>query len=576
MTKGVVILLFVFNLICICSFSQAYQLEIEEVEGRMLPFKPKAVFSGKFERKEALRAYLERLQTEGYLSAGVDSILEVDDKQKAFIFLGNQYKWEKLRIIDADANALASAGYRRKLYTDRPFRLKATQRMMKKILVHYENHGYPFARVRFDSLRINQGVLQAGIKVDKGELIRIDSVTHKGDAKISDRYLYNYIGVQPGDLYNESVLANLSTRLKELPFITETRPAEVFLMDEAALVRMHLKSKKASSFNGIIGFLPNNDQSGRLLLTGEANLRLKNALGKGEGIIAEWRRLQTATQSINIEVAWPFLFNTRLGVDGRFNLYKRDTTFLNLQQSFGIQYLMRGTNYIKVFFDNRRSSLLSTRGLENLITLPDYADTRTGTYGLEISLAKLDYRLNPRKGYRILARLGAGNRRIDKNPALNPQVYDGLELNSIQYSGFLDADLFIPIKDRSVITPGILSGAITGSSIFENELYRIGGNNTLRGFDEESIFASIYSIINLEYRYLLEENSFLFLFANAAYYENTAINRSISDRPYGFGAGMSFETKAGIFTISYALGSQFGNPVETRTAKVHFGITSLF
>jgi outer membrane protein assembly factor BamA len=237
---------------------------------------------------------------------------------------------------------------------------------------------------------------------------------------------------------------------------------------------------------------------------------------------------------------------------------------------------MRGTNYIKVFFDNRRSSLLSTRGLENLITLPDYADTRTGTYGLEISLTKLDYRLNPRKGYRILARLGAGNRRIDKNPALNPQVYDGLELNSIQYSGFLDADLFIPIKDRSVITPGILSGAITGSSIFENELYRIGGNNTLRGFDEESIFASIYSIINLEYRYLLEENSFLFLFANAAYYENTAINRSISDRPYGFGAGMSFETKAGIFTISYALGSQFGNPVETRTAKVHFGITSLF
>ena len=41
----------------------------------MLPFKPKAVFSGKFERKEALRAYLERLQTEGYLSAGVDFAL---------------------------------------------------------------------------------------------------------------------------------------------------------------------------------------------------------------------------------------------------------------------------------------------------------------------------------------------------------------------------------------------------------------------------------------------------------------------------------------------------------------------
>ncbi|MEX1188736.1 MAG: BamA/TamA family outer membrane protein, partial [Bacteroidia bacterium] len=156
------------------------------------------------------------------------------------------------------------------------------------------------------------------------------------------------------------------------------------------------------------------------------------------------------------------------------------------------------------------------------------------------------------------------------------QVYDGLTLKSLQYTGFVDADFFIPIRERSVFVPGILSGLIGGASIFENELYRIGGNNTLRGFDEESIFASAYSIINLEYRYLLEENSFLFLFANGAYYENSAVNRDVVDRPYGLGAGMSFETKAGIFSISYALGSQFGSPLETRTAKVHFGITNLF
>jgi hemolysin activation/secretion protein len=184
--------------------------------------------------------------------------------------------------------------------------------------------------------------------------------------------------------------------------------------------------------------------------------------------------------------------------------------------------------------------------------------------------------LNPRKGYRILTRVGAGNRVITKNQALNQEVYEGLKLKSIQFTGFIDADFFIPIRSRSVITPGILAAAIGGQSLFENELYRIGGNNTLRGFNEESIFASAYSIVNMEYRYLLEENSFLFLFANVAYYENKAVNRNVADRPYGFGAGMSFETKAGIFSISYALGSQFGNPIETRTAKVHFGLTSLF
>ncbi len=93
------------------------------------------------------------------------------------------------------------------------------------------------------------------------------------------------------------------------------------------------------------------------------------------------------------------------------------------------------------------------------------------------------------------------------------------------------------------------------------------GNSFERGLNAESIFASTFSIVNVEYRYLLEENSFLFAFFNGAYYENKAVNRNIVDRPFGFGAGMSFETKAGIFSISYALGKQFDNPIEFRSAN---------
>ena len=120
---------------------------------------------------------------------------------------------------------------------------------------------------------------------------------------------------------------------------------------------MYLNDRKASSFNGIVGFLPNTDGTGKLLLTGEANLKLKNSLGRGELIDAEWRRLQQATQSLNIKLGWPFLFDTRIGVEAAFGLYKRDTTFLNLQQNLGVQYLMSGTDYLKVFFENKTSSL---------------------------------------------------------------------------------------------------------------------------------------------------------------------------------------------------------------------------
>jgi outer membrane protein assembly factor BamA len=573
------IALVIYCLMCLSLLSiraQSFKLVVVSSEGKELPIKPKASYATVTLRKEALKQYVFQLQEDGFLAAGVDSLTGSEIEQIAHVYLGYQFRWAKLYSINADEPALNAAGFKSKLYNGRTFKLRQTRLFLKKMLVYYENNGYPFAQIKFDSLSTQEGVLKAGIRVEKGELIKIDSITIRGNATINTKYLYNYIGIEPGDLYNERIIGSIANRLKELPFVSEQRPAEIHLMDNAALVRLYLNNKKASNFNGIIGFLPNDQKTGKLLLTGEANLRLKNALGRGETIIAEWRRLQTATQSLNIQLAVPFIFNTRIGVDAQFGLYKRDTTFLNLHQNIGIQYLMKGTDYLKVYYENKRSSLLSTRGLENLLTLPDNADIKTGQYGLEINITRLDYRLNPRKGYKLISRLSAGNRLIEKNEGLNPEVYEGLKLKSLQYSGFIDADFYFPIREKSVFTPGILGALLGGVSMFENELYRIGGNNSLRGFNEESIFASAYSIVNLEYRYLLEENSFLFLFVNGAYYENRAVNRNIEDRPYGFGAGMSFETKAGIFSISYALGSQFGNPVETRTAKVHFGLTSLF
>ena len=41
-----------------------------------------------------------------------------------------------------------------------------------------------------------------------------------------------------------------------------------------------------------------------------------------------------------------------------------------------------------------------------------------------------------------------------------------------------------------------------------NELFQIGGNKLLRGFDEASIFTPTYSILSLEYRLALGKNSY--------------------------------------------------------------------
>ena len=112
--------------------------------------------------------------------------------------------------------------------------------------------------------------------------------------------------------------------------------------------------------------------------------------------------------------------------------------------------------------------------------------------------------------------------------------------------------------------------------IYRNELLRIGGLKILRGFDEESINTSSYSIFTLEYRFLLDRNSYFALFSDGGYYESKDVENSFSDTPLGIGAGINFETKAGIFSFNYAVGRQFDNPIEFRAAKIHFGFVNLF
>jgi outer membrane protein assembly factor BamA len=572
-----IILFLIFILFPLVNIGQNLQLLLIDADnGKIIKNKLIKTVSSPAEGLKQAAILVSDLQQSGYLLATADSFFVHNDTLKVLVNYNNIYKWAQLKNNNLETGALNTSGFKEKIYRNKKFNVNQTARLMQKLLLWYENQGYPFALIQLINVEINDELIKAQLKVNKGELFIIDSVTVKGTAKITNRYLQNYIGIKPGDVYNESALKSIEIRLKELPFVTVARETDVFLLENSALIRMYLNGRKASSFSGLVGFLPNNQQTGKLLLTGEANLKLKNSLGRGEAIEAEWRRLQAGTQSLNIRLAYPFLFNTQFGADGVFNLYKRDSTFLNLHRSIGIQYLMRGTDYLKVYLENKSSSLLSTKGLQNLISLPDYADIKSNIYGLELNLTRLDYRLNPRKGFRIISKIGAGNRTIQKNAALNPELYEGLKLKTLQFNGAIDADIYFPLFKRATLNLGFLGNWLNSSNLFENELSRIGGNNSLRGFNEESIFAASYLITNLEYRYLLEENSFLFAFVNGAWYENKAINRNITDTPYGFGAGISFQTKAGIFSISYALGKQFNNPIEFRTAKVHFGITSLF
>lgn len=511
----------------------------------------------------------------GYLLCSLDSFKADSTSFYAYFHLGNQYKWAYLKGGNVPEEALIKSGYREKLYTNKPINPVQVYQLLESIIVYQENNGHPFSSVKLDSVIETNESIAATLHLTKSNYVTIDSIIYKGDALISDRYLQNYLNLKEGDPYNEKAVRQITTKIKEVPFITEIKPAELLFTDKYTLLTLYLNKKKASKFNGIVGFLPN-PETGDVLITGDIQLQLQNALAGGESIALNWRKLQDNTTDFKVKAAYPFIANTPFGLEGSFFLYKRDTTFQDIAPKISIQYILPGANYLSLFYESKISRLLSTKSLENINYIPQQLDITRNTYGFEILNQRLDYRLNPTKGYSIFFSSGVANRKIIPNSKLPDFIYDSLTLNTIQFIGQLDADFFIPIFSRSTINFGLLGSTLLGPSTFRNELFRIGGLKTLRGFDEESIFASTYIISTIEYRFILEQNSFLHAFIDAAYYENNSLESYTNDTPFGVGLGINFETKAGIFSLSYALGYQQNEFAPIRSAKIHFGFVNYF
>jgi len=534
-------------------------------------------FASKSEAIKVTNNIILSLQNKGYLLASIDSIYEDSTNVTAIISENDVYKSAVLKSGNLNPNLSSKLGISEKLFSNKPFNYKEVSKLIEKIILHYENNGYPFASVKLDSILIEQNQISAVLNVSKNKLFKIDSVKVVGSAKINKLFINRYLGIKENMPYNEFLLSGISQKIKQLPFVAERQTQIVRLTDKTNKLILFLDKKNASQFDGIIGFLPDANTK-KTVITGDVKLKVINGIFRnGETFDLEWRRLQTQTQDFKGKVIYPYLFGTPVGTDYSIKIYRKDSTFIDINNNFGLQYYFNGLNNFKVFFKQRNTNLISTNGLKYITVIPDYADIITQSYGIGFTLEKLDYRFNPHKGIAFNFTGQTGNRTIKKNDKINEFVYENLLMRSSQYQFEGDINYFIQLYRNNVLRIGFQGASIFGNStIFKNELFRIGGLKTLRGFDEESIYASTYLIPTLEYRFLFAQNSNLLLFAEGAWYENNSNLNYLKDRPVSVGAGINFETKAGILTLNYALGNQFNNGFDLRSGKIHFGLTALF
>lgn len=529
-----------------------------------------------------LQQLIDELQNEGFLAASIDSLSFDSLTVEVKLFAGRRYYWNELDLSYLESDLKEAIKVKRK--RSDIVNLYEWQNLMNEILSYYENSGYPFVKVIPKEFEIQDSLFNTLLLVEKGDFYSIDSIIIKGEAKISPNYLKRTLQIEKGIAFNQEKINSISKKINDLRFLSEIKPAEIEFRDESVDLYLYLQNKKANMFNGIIGFLPDPDnnrekETGKLLITGELNLNLVNPFGKGEEIFLNWEKQESSTQKLDLGFMYPYLFKTNLGLDADFGLYKKDSTYLSLSAGTGLRLFLDYDEYIKAYYRYKNSSKI---GDDNVtLTSMNYADVTSNIFGASYYLNDLDYRYNPRKGIVVNLFGGTG---IKKSSTSN-ELTDSLNADNktLEVEAGIDFDLYFPIYKNFVFHFGNVTRYLDQLAdnnkeaiFYENELYRFGGAKSLRGFDESIFFASIYSLQKVEIKYLFEQNSAFYAFWNGAYYYKNVVQDVTEDFPWGFGIGLDFDTRAGIFSLSYALGKQFDNPFEIQSAKIHFGYISRF
>lgn len=597
-TFRVQISVLVFLLLSIhLSAQDKYILRLKGVDKDSAVLASQLGIPGDFASRYACTEYINKLpgllQLKGYVTASIDSLRYDSSFASMVLFAGQVYRWAQLEASGIDASLLDAVGWREKMFTDKPMNFQEVAQWQEKMLNYLENNGHPFAKVYLDSLQLEEEKVRAKLKINKGPAYRIDSIRVFGEVKISNEYLQRYLDIPNGSSYSKEKLLRVSKKMRELTYIEEEQPSSLTRLGTGSVLNLYLKPKKSSQINVLVGFLPNNDQlsSKKLLLTGEANINLKNALGSGETIGLNWQQLQVKSPRLNLLFQYPYLFHTPVGLDFAFDIFRKDSTFVNINLQLGAQYVLNTNQSGKLFiqrFQTIVNGVNKTFLLQNR-RLTDEADVSSVNVGIDYEFNNTNYRLNPRRGNELRIITSAGTKKIKKNnevlelkdpgdPSFDFEtLYDTIKLKTYQFRARVTAARYLPVGKQSTIKTALNAGLLQSGNIFRNELFQLGGYKLLRGFDEESQYLSQFAIATVEYRILTgQANSYFYLLADGGWGRNNSQNTDISYTYFGTGLGLALETKTGIFNLAWAVGKRNDTEFNLRQSKIHFGFINYF
>lgn len=510
---------------------------------------------------EEVSKFQQKLKTSGYINNNLKNLIKNNDSiYLAKIELKN--KIENL-IVKLDSNIIKQYYFSKlnlKINKDNTIIIPYSK--IETELLRYNkiiaSSGYPFSSLKLtDIIKTNQNTLTAKLIVSVDDKKRgLDKIIIKGYEKFPKSFLKRFLKITTNSTFNIETINKKTKALKNLNFARQSKSPEILFSKDSTHLYLYLEKMSSNNFDGYIGFTTN-ENTDKLEFNGYLDLMLNNNLNYGETLHLNYKSDESDQKNFNLTTSLPYIFSSPIGLEASLQILKRDSTFINTKQKVNFYYQVNDANRVYAGITATESSNLLTN--DNITNITDF---NSNIYTLKYQYQTLqneDKIFKTKTNLNLEIGVGSRNTSVKKTKQTNFNLTGNHIFNLNQ--------------TNSIYLKTIIQ-RLESDNYFENELYRFGGINTIRGFTENSLTANSVNILISEYRYRLSEGLFVNSVLDYANFENKLLNQN--ENLFGFGFGFGVLTNSGLLRFIYANGKTENEKVKFSNSKIHLSLTANF
>lgn len=492
----------------------------------------------------------------GYLESQLWLLNKVNDST----FVGEYFLGERYTTARIHFNQNFNAKILRLIsntITDHYFEvdLQILETSLKTLNAEIANAGDPFSTLQLTNIKKEGGVLNADLKIIEHQQRTIDTVIVKGYDKFPKSFVKRYLKIRSKQPFNLKTIREKTEALENLQFASQIKDPEVLFTKDSTLLYIYVEKQKSNTFDGFLGFGTNPDTD-KLEFDGYLNLNLVNNLNYGESFRLLYKSDESEQKTFDVQTRLPYLLGFPIGMQLGLNIFKKDSSFVTTTQFVKADYQFDPKNSLALGINTQASTNLLDNSILNI------EDFKATFYNLSYTHIKPQHydKLFP-VNFLFDISSGLGKRTIENY---------GESQTKFQVNTFKIFNLNL----RNSIYGQISASVLNSDDYVENELFRFGGINSIRGFEENSLVANFFGVFNTEYRYKVSNSLYVNSIMDLAYYENRILDTKSKLLGLGFGFGVL--TQAGLFKLNYSNGSSENQAIKLSNSKIHISLSATF